>query len=231
MFDFWFEYKQVVPKGFTRFLGKISELTDNGVEVHWFCGNHDQWMGDYLSTECGVTIHREPQTLEIDGSLFYLAHGDGLDYDDHNWTTRLIFGIFRSKLLRRMVIKFLHPDPFIRFGLNWAKSSRIKRLKSDVPEFQGEAKGLVGYESFDFAEEPYKGEDKEGLVLYAKQYLKSHPEINYFIFGHRHIDLDLMLSRQTRLIILGEWMSLFTYGVWDGEHFFLDNYIEGETEL
>lgn len=230
MFDFWFEYKSVVPRGFTRFLGKLSELTDNGVEVHFFTGNHDMWTLDYLSSECGVIIHREPTTIELNGKVFYLAHGDGLDYRDRNWKTRLLFSFFHNKTMRKLA-SLWHPDIFIPFGRNWAKHSRMKRIKSDVPQFESEVKNPVGYESFDFEETPYMGEDKEGLVLYAKHYLQSHPTINYFLFGHRHIDLDLMLNKDTRLVILGEWMSLFTYAEWDGEHLSVENFVEGETKL
>jgi len=230
MFDFWFEYKSVVPRGYTRFLGKLSELTDNGVEIHYFTGNHDMWMLDYLCEECGVIIHRQPATIELNGKLFYLAHGDGLDYRDRNWQTRLLFRLFHSSSLRR-VASWLHPDIFVPFGRNWAKHSRLKRIKSDAPRFNEDVSNPIGYESFDFEEEPYMGEDKEGLVLYAKHYLKSHPSINYFLFGHRHIDLDLMLSRDARIVILGEWMSLFTYAEWDGTHLVVENFVEGETQL
>lgn len=232
MFDFWFEYKEVVPKGYTRFLGKISELTDMGVEVHYFTGNHDMWMGDYLEKECGVILHRQPCTLEIDDKIFYLAHGDGLDYRDKEWKTKLLFSIFHSKTLLKLA-KCIHPTPFINFGLNWAKHSRMKRSglgKKDGEDFDN-VTSIVGYErAEDSGETPYLGEDKEGLVLYAKDYLKEHQEVNFFIFGHRHIELDLMFSKETRLVILGEWMTLFTYAVWDGEYLFVDNFIEGETE-
>lgn len=241
MFDFWFEYEEVVPRGFTRFLGKVSELTDMGVEVHYFTGNHDQWMDDYLEKECGVTLHREPCTIEIGDKLFFLAHGDGLDYRDKEWKTRLMFWCFRNKTLRRLA-KCIHPHWFMNFGLNWAKHSRMKRRNPDVqtlPDGRVVTKdgfanvtNLVGYESApDNGEEPYQGEDKEGLVLFAKDYLKTHPDVNFFIFGHRHIELDLLLSRTTRVVILGEWMTLFTYAVWDGEHMFVENFVEGETEL
>jgi len=232
MFDFWFEYKEVVPKGFTRFLGKISELTDLGVEVHYFCGNHDMWMGDYLENECGVILHRSPATINIGDKVFYLAHGDTLRNGDNDWKTKLMFACFRSPTLYRMA-QMVPTTMFMNFGLNWAKSSRMKRSDGgkDNPGFEN-AKSIVGYESAEGnGEEPYKGEDKESLVLYAKEYLKSHPEVNFFIFGHRHIELDLMLSRDTRLLLMGEWMTLFTYAVWDGEHMFVDNFIEGETEL
>lgn len=231
MFDFWFEYKEVVPKGYTRFLGKISELTDMGVEVHYFTGNHDMWMTDYLEKECGVTIHHEPYTLEIDDKIFYLAHGDGLDYRDKEWKTSLMFWCFHNKVLRKLA-SCIHPNIFMNFGLNWAKHSRMKRNEPDKNQDFENVTSIVGYESAKGnGEEPYQGEDKEGLVLYAKDYLKQHPEVNFFIFGHRHIELDLMLSRDTRMLILGEWMTLFTYAVWDGEFMFMDNFIEGETHL
>ncbi|MDO5761100.1 MAG: UDP-2,3-diacylglucosamine diphosphatase [Bacteroidales bacterium] len=241
MFDFWFEYKEVVPKGYTRFLGKVSELTDLGVEVHFFAGNHDQWMGDYLERECGAIIHRSPSTIDLYGKIFYLAHGDGLDSRDKEWKTRFMFWCFRNRTLQHMA-RWIHPHFFMNFGLNWAKHSRMSRQKRQ-PETDAEgrvktAEGfynstkLVGYESAQGnGEEPYKGEDKEGLVLYAKDYLKTHPDINYFIFGHRHIEVDLLLSKDARVVILGEWMTLFTYAVWDGEHLFVDNFIEGETKL
>lgn len=241
MFDFWFEYKEVVPKGYTRFLGKVSELTDAGVEVHFFTGNHDMWMGDYLEKECGAIVHRSPSTVDLYGKIFYLAHGDGLDYRDKEWKTRFMFWCFRNATLQRMA-RWIHPHWFVNFGLNWAKNSRMKRQKNR-PETDEEGRvrtsdgfynttNLVGYQSpQDNGEEPYQGEDKEGLVLYAKNYLKSHSDINYFIFGHRHIELDLLLSREARIVILGEWITLFTYAVWDGEHLFVDNFIEGETRL
>lgn len=231
MFDFWFEYKDVVPRGFTRFLGKLSELTDNGVEVHLFTGNHDMWMDDYLEKECGVTIHRGPETLELNGKEFYLAHGDGLDYVEKKWNVKLMYACFHSKFLRRMA-KMIHPHWFMNFGLEWAKKSRLRHsFKENNQDFEN-VKGLVGYESAQTnGELPYQGEDKEGLVLYAKDYLKSHPSINFFMFGHRHIELDLMLSRSCRILLMGEWYSQFTYAVWDGENMFMDNFIEGETEL
>lgn len=210
MFDFWFEYKDVVPKGYTRFLGKLSELTDLGVEVHYFTGNHDMWMDDYLNKECGVILHREPCLLEIYGKEFYLAHGHNLDLDKDDRMGRLMFWCFENKTLQRMA-KTIHPHWFMNFGLNWAKSSREKHK-------------IIG-------EEPYKGEQNENLVVFAKQYLASHPGVNYFIFGHRHIELDLMIGHDCHAIILGEWYSLFTYASFDGTTFVMGNYVEGETEL
>jgi UDP-2,3-diacylglucosamine hydrolase len=157
-----------------------------------------------------VILHTEPVTCEIYGKEFFLAHGDGLDYRDHDWKTQLMFSCFKSRTLKR-IAKMIHPHWFMNFGLNWAKHSRMKRVDGKEP--------------------PYMGEDKEGLVLFAKDYLKTHPSINFFIFGHRHIELDLVLNKQSRVIILGEWISEFTFAVFDGENMFMDNYIEGETVL
>ena len=210
MFDFWFEYEDVVPKGFTRFLGKLSELTDNGVEVHFFVGNHDMWMSGYLEQECGVHIHSEPCLLEIYGKEFYLAHGHTIDLGPEDQMGRLMFWCFQNPVLQRLA-KMIHPHWFINFGLNWAKKSRKKNQRA--------------------GEEPYKGEHNENLVIFAKRYLANHPSVNYFIFGHRHIELDLLLSHDCRMVILGEWYSLFTYASFDGETFTMGNYVEGETEL
>lgn len=204
MFDFWYEYRMVVPRGFTRFLGKVSELTDNGVEVHFFTGNHDIWVLDYLQTECGVILHREPLVADLAGKRFYIAHGDGLG--DPNWSFRLLRGIFHSEICRKL-FSCIHPRWAVDFGLAWAKHSRMKREKMG-------------------GELPYLGEDKEYQVIYAKDYLKQHPDINYFLFGHRHIELDLMLSSQSRLLILGDWITLWTYAVFDGEKVEMKNYEE-----
>lgn len=208
MFDFWYEWKRVVPAGFTRFLGKVSELTDMGVEVHFFTGNHDIWAFNYLEQECGVTVHHEPLTTELYGKLFYLAHGDGMG--DPNKSFKLIRSIFHNKACQWMYSHLIHPNLAMKIGLSWAKQSRLKRIDGQEP--------------------PYMGEDKEHLVLFTKEYMKTHPDIDFYIYGHRHIELDLMLTSKTRMMILGDWISLFTYVVWDGEHLFMENYIEGESK-
>lgn len=206
MFDFWDEYRYVVPKGYTRFLGKLSELTDSGVEVHFFTGNHDLWTYGYLQDECGVVVHKAPVTTEILGRVFYLAHGDGLGDPDPKY--RLLHALFHSRVCQRL-LNAIHPRWGMALGLNWAKHSRLKRVDGKEP--------------------PYLGEDCEYLVRYAKDYLRTHQDIDYFMFGHRHIELDLMLSRKTRLMILGDWIWQFTYAVFDGEHMFMETYVEGES--
>ncbi|NDW12570.1 UDP-2,3-diacylglucosamine diphosphatase [Bacteroides sp. 214] len=207
MFDYWYEFKNVVPKGYTRFLGKISELTDLGVEVHFFIGNHDIWCFDYLTTECGVILHKQPLTTEIHGKEFYLAHGDGLGDPDKKF--KILRAAFHSPFLQR-IFSAIHPRWTVELGLNWARNSRLKRENGKEPD--------------------YMGEDKEHLVLYTKEYLKNHPNINFFIYGHRHILLDLMLTASARMIILGDWISYFSYAVFDGEHLYLEEFVEGETQ-
>ena len=202
MFDYWYEYKYVVPKGYTRFLGKLSELTDSGVEVHYFIGNHDIWMYGYLEKECGVILHSEPMATSIMGHSFFLAHGDGLG--DPDPTFRFMRKVFRNRTCQ-FLFSLLPTRWSMYLGLAWArKSMRDHRLK-----------GV----------EQYLGEDKEFQVCYAKQYLKEHPDIEYFLFGHRHIELDLMLSHSCRLMILGDWIDKCTYAVFDGSAIRMENYL------
>ena len=206
LFDFWFEYKNVVPKGYTRLLGKLSELTDMGVAVHLFTGNHDIWCKDYFTQECGIIMHYQPETIQIEGKTFYLAHGDGLG--DESKSFRLLRAIFHNRLCQ-WAFRWLHPDLGMAFGLQWAKHNRLKHSST---------------ENFQCSDPPYMGEDKEHLVLFAKKYLKAHPEVDYFIFGHRHIELDLMLTRQNRLLILGDWITQFTYAEFSECNISLENY-------
>ena len=206
MFDFWYEFKLVVPKGYTRFLGKLSELTDSGIEIHYFTGNHDIWCGDYLDKECGLILHRKAITTEILGKEFYLAHGDGLGDPDKSF--KLLRKMFHNRTLQ-VLFSALHPRWSMELGLSWAKKSRMKRVDGKEPD--------------------YMGEDKEFLVLFTKEYLKSHPTINYFIYGHRHIMLDLMLSSTSRVTIIGDWINYFSYAVFDGQNLLLEEYVEGEA--
>ena len=208
MFDFWNEYRYVVPKGYSRFLGKLSELTDNGVEVHFFAGNHDLWTYGYLEEECGVIVHKAPVTTEIYGKVFFLAHGDGLGDPDNKF--KILRKLFHNRTCQRL-LNFVHPRWVMALGLNWAKHSRLKRA--------------------DGKEVPFMGEDKEFLVRFARDYKRSHPNIDYFLFGHRHIELDLPIDKSTRMLILGDWIWQFTYAVFDGEHLFLGEYVEGESKF
>ncbi|MDR1936899.1 MAG: UDP-2,3-diacylglucosamine diphosphatase [Tannerellaceae bacterium] len=191
MFDYWFEYRYVVPKGFVRFLGKLAELSDDGIEIHLFTGNHDIWMFGYLTQEIGAVIHRDVLTVDLLGKRFFLGHGDEVDYRSR--TFRFLRVFFRNRFCQWLYAG-IHPRWTFGFALGWSLSSRESGLK----------------------EEAYRGEASEYLVSFAKAYLKTHPDIHFFIFGHRHIMLDLMLSRTSRLLIAGDWMRLFSYIEWDG---------------
>jgi len=192
IFDYWFEYKKVVPRGFTRTLGKISELTDHGIPVHFFTGNHDVWVFDYLPSETGIILHREPYITTISGKKFLIAHGDGLGPGEDYY--KMMKRIFTSKTLQWFYAR-LHPNFTIAFAHRWSKNSRY-------------AKGI----SVDFL-----GEDKEILIQYAKK-RQVEEHFDYFIFGHRHIPLDFKLDESTRLIYLGDWIINFTYAIFDGEN-------------
>ena len=207
MFDFWYEFKYVVPRGYTRFLGKLSELSDMGVEIHYFTGNHDIWAYDYLEKECGVILHKQPLTTEIYGKIFLLAHGDGLGDPDKKF--KFLRALFHSRLCQFM-FSAIHPRWSMWLGLTWAKHSRMKRNNNEEP--------------------PYMGENREHLVLYTKEYIKTLPNLDYFIFGHRHVEIDLHLSRKSRIMVLGDWITQFSYVVYDGEHIFMSEYIEGESQ-
>ena len=199
MLDYWFEYRKVVPRGFTRFLGKISEITDRGIPVHYFTGNHDVWVFDYLPKETGIQVHREPVIKEINGKRFFIAHGDGLDQGDKGYF--LLKKIFTSKFLQWAYAR-LHPNCATTFAHHWSKKSRF-------------AKGI----SVEF-----KGEDKEELLVFARDLLKKE-YFDFLIFGHRHIPLEYNIpGSQSKVFLLGDWIVNYTYAVFDGEDVYLKRY-------
>ncbi len=214
MFDFWFEYPTVVPKGYVRFLGALAALTDHGVKVHFLIGNHDIWCQDYLEEECGVILHKQSMELTLGSHWFFLAHGDGLG--DPNWKFQILRNFFHNRFCQ-WLFSWLHPTIGVEFGMNWAKHSRLKHEPA-----LGNAPAAHG---------GYLGEDKEFLVIFAKKYLKTHPDVNFLIFGHRHLELDLVLSRSARVIILGDWVTQFTYAVYDGVNLSLEHYGDLEHPL
>ncbi|MHA7111102.1 UDP-2,3-diacylglucosamine diphosphatase [Sunxiuqinia elliptica] len=198
IFDYWFEYKTVAPRGFTRFLGKLAELSDSGIPIHFFTGNHDVWVFDYLPKEIGFQLHREEMRVTLSGKKFFLAHGDGLDPYDKGY--HFLKKLFTNRFLQ-WLNSWLHPDVGIRLAHAWSKKSRL-------------SKGMFV---------PFKGEDAEGLYLFAKSVLEQE-EVDYFIFGHRHLLLDLPLGKKSRYINLGDWITHFSYGVFDGNKFELKTY-------
>jgi len=197
LFDFWYEYHTVVPKGFVRFLGKLAEITDSGIEVHFFIGNHDIWTFGYLENEVGLIVHREPQTVRLGNKRFFLAHGDGLHAEDRGF--ELLRKIFHSRTAQKL-FRYVPAELGQKFGYNWSKANRLKILHIEN-KFQGEA--------------------NENLVVFAKKYVETH-DVDFLVFGHRHIALDLQLKDQKRVIILGDFVGIFSYGVFDGENFRLE---------
>lgn len=191
IFDFWHEYKRVVPRGFTRFLGTLSETVDQGVKVHFFTGNHDIWIYDYLPSETGVMVYREHITRVINGKKFFIGHGDGLGKGDTGY--KLLKGIFTNSVLQWLFAR-LHPNFSLWFGLNWSKHSRY-------------AKGVIP--------EDFAGEEKEYQLKFARETLQAE-HYDYFVFGHRHIPMDITIGEKSRLINLGDWINNFTYAVFDG---------------
>jgi UDP-2,3-diacylglucosamine hydrolase len=190
IFDFWWEYKRVVPKGFTRFLGTISELTDSGIPVHFFGGNHDMWVGNYLTEECGIIIHNDPVIKLFDGKRFYLAHGEGLGTKDNGY--KVLLAIFRNKTLQALY-SALHPSFGLWIGHRWSRNSRL-------------GKGI----SLEFM-----GEEKEDLFRHSKKILETE-QIDYFIYGHRHLPMTYKLKQGALITILGDWIKKGSYAVWDG---------------
>ena len=199
LFDFWFEYKYTVPKGFIRLLGKIAEIADSGIPVTLFTGNHDMWMFDYLPKELGVTIYREPIIREYNGKKFYLGHGDGLGPGDKGY--KFIKKVFANPLCQWLFTR-LHPNFAMRMANFWSQKSRLSNKDED---------------------EKFTGEEKEWLVIYSKEVLKKE-HFDYFIFGHRHLPLKIKLSDNSTYINLGEWVNYNSYAVFDGTDLELKNY-------
>ena len=191
IFDFWFEYKEVVPKGFIRLLGTLSKLSDAGVELHIFTGNHDLWMKDYLSQELRATIYFNPITTSINNKLFYIGHGDGLGPGDKGF--KFLKKIFTNPFCQ-WLFKWLHPDLGIGLANYFSRKSRAKTGAAD---------------------EVYLGDDNEWLIVYTKEKCQEIPA-HYFVFGHRHFPIDKKINETTRYINLGDWIRSFTYAVFDG---------------
>jgi len=192
LFDFWFEYATVVPKGYTRILGKLAELTDAGIRIHFFVGNHDMWMRNYFQTELNIPVYFEPKTFEFNGKKFYIGHGDGLGPGDKGY--KFLKKIFRNKVCQWI---FGIMPPVIGMGIANYFSRKSRSLTSGGPEV-------------------FLGEENEWLLIYSKEVLKNE-HYDYFIFGHRHLPLDIAVGEKSHYINLGEWINYNSYAVFDGE--------------
>jgi UDP-2,3-diacylglucosamine hydrolase len=199
LFDFWFEYKHAIPKGFVRLQGKIAQLTDRGIPVHFFTGNHDMWMFDYFPKELGVTVNRGNIEREWNGKTFFIGHGDGLGPGD-KWY-KFMKKCFEASWTRWCFAR-LHPNFGIGMANFWSRKSRAATGDSDSK---------------------FLGEENEWLVIYSKEQLQEKHR-DYFVFGHRHLPMDIRLNATSRYINLGEWLHYTTYGVFDGEELSLEKF-------
>ena len=201
MFDFWFEYKHVVPKGYVRLLGKLAEITDKGIPIYFFVGNHDMWMRNYFEQELNITVFFEPQTFTIQHKSFYIGHGDGLGPGDKKY--KMMKKIFRNPVCK-WLFGSLHPSWGIGLANYLSRKSRSATGQIDAK---------------------FLGENNEWLIQYCKQILQTKP-YDYFIFGHRHLPIDFILNDKSRYINLGDWIQYFSYAIFDGEQVILKYYKE-----
>jgi UDP-2,3-diacylglucosamine hydrolase len=191
VFDFWYEYKTVVPKHFVRLLGKLAEITDSGIPIILFAGNHDMWMRSYFEAELNIPVYFEPRIFNWNNKKFYVGHGDGLGPGDHGY--KFIKKIFRNKFCQWLFGQ-LHPTLGMGIANYFSRKSREKTGSSDAV---------------------FLGEDNEWLTIYSREVL-SKEHYDYFIFGHRHLPLTIRLNDNAEYINLGDWITHFTYAVFDG---------------
>lgn len=219
MLDYWFEYRTVVPKGFVRYFAKLAEFTDAGIPVFVFYGNHDMWMTGYLADECGCTIIPDAWEGDILGRRFHLEHGDA--NGDKNFGFKLMRKFFRCKAAQ-WCFRWIHPDLTMWFGYLWSEFNRKRRIP----------KGKDGKRKFDAAKRSFdpkctfRGEENEQQIVWAKRHYEQHPEIDFYVFGHRHIDVMVDLhhpngTNAAKLAILGSWIYKDCYAVFDGNEFML----------
>jgi UDP-2,3-diacylglucosamine hydrolase len=192
VFDFWFEYKTVVPKGYARLFGKIAQLTDQGISVHYFTGNHDMWTFGYLEKQLGVTLHRNPITRNFNQKVFFIGHGDGLGPGDYGY--KFIKKVFNNPICKWLFARF-HPNFGVGLANFWSKRSRLSNGAHD---------------------DVFHGEEKERLAVFCKEYIQKQP-VHFFVFGHRHLPLQIKIAENTTYFNLGEWVNYSNYLVFDGE--------------
>ncbi|MCO5284954.1 MAG: UDP-2,3-diacylglucosamine diphosphatase [Chitinophagaceae bacterium] len=193
LFDFWFEYKTVVPKGYVRILGKLAELSDNGIILHFFVGNHDMWMRGYFEKELKMLVHYEPISIDLEGKKFQIGHGDGLGPGDHRY--KFLKKVFRNKIAQTC---FGAIPPSWGMGL--------------ANYFSRKSRAATGTSDKDFL-----GEDNEWLIIHCKETLKK-THYDYFVFGHRHLPLDIVVGENSRYINTGDWINYNSYAVFDGHN-------------
>ena len=192
LFDFWFEYKTVVPKGFVRVLGKLAEIKDSGIPIYFFVGNHDLWMGDYFQKELNIPVYHDNQEFTFNGKTFLIGHGDGKGPGDMGY--KRMKKVFTNPF-SKWLFRWLHPDIGVKLAQYLSVKNKLISGAEDVK---------------------YLGEDNEWLVQYCKRKLETK-HYDFFVFGHRHLPLNIDLKENSKYINLGDWIGYFTYGVFDGE--------------
>ncbi|QLE01201.1 UDP-2,3-diacylglucosamine diphosphatase [Galbibacter sp. BG1] len=199
LFDFWFEYKTVIPKGFTRTFGKLAEITDSGIPIYYFVGNHDLWMNGYFEEELSIPVYHTPQEYTFNGQTFFIGHGDGLGPGDKGY--KRMKKVFTNPIAK-WFFRWLHPD----LGVKLAQYLSVKN------------KLISGDEDIKFL-----GEENEWLVQYCKRKLEDKHR-DYFIFGHRHLPMEINLKNNSKYVNLGDWIHYFTYAEFDGQKLSLKEY-------
>lgn len=197
--DYWYEYRYVVPRGFTRFFGKVAELADSGIKFTWFIGNHDIWIFDYLPNELGIEVIDGSVERDILGKRFFLAHGDGVGH--HQRSFRVLRSIFRNHFCQRLY-SAIHPRWTVPFAHRWSASSRQDSRKAQI-DFQ---------------------KAREAVLAFSQQYAGQHPEIDYFVYGHLHSLEDIPVGEKARVIILGDWISKDSFARFDGQQLTLHKF-------
>jgi UDP-2,3-diacylglucosamine hydrolase len=206
LFDFWFEYKKVVPKGFVRVLGKLAELRDAGIEIHYFVGNHDLWMDGYFEEELQIPVYHRPHAFVFNDKKFWIGHGDGLGPGDKGF--KRMKKVFTNPF-SKWLFRWLHPDLGVRLAQHLSVKNKLISGQEDVH---------------------YLGKENEWLAQYALRKLEQHA-FDYFVFGHRHLPIDMQLTPKARYINLGDWISQYTFAVFDGKDLKMDVYGNHQTEI
>ncbi|MDD4602947.1 MAG: UDP-2,3-diacylglucosamine diphosphatase [Bacteroidales bacterium] len=197
LFDFWFEYKTVIPRGYARLMGKLADITDSGIRVHLFLGNHDMWAFDYLHRELNIQLHRGPEFREFYGKKFYLAHGDGLGPGDHGY--KFIKKIFANRC-NQWLFRLIHPDCGISMALFWSRKSRAAAIDKEQRE-EARNRRLID----------------ERITIHSRELLTTHPDLDFLVYGHYHYPILMPLSDKATQIVLGDWLTHFTFAVFDGQ--------------
>jgi len=198
VFEFWFEYTTVVPKGYVRLLGKLAELVDAGVPIYFFIGNHDMWMFRYFEEELGIPTYRKPILREIHGKQFFIGHGDGLGPEDYGY--KMIKKVFANPLCQ-WLFERIHPNLGIWIANKWSNRSREENRGKSI----------------------FQGIDREWLAAYSERKKQQFPQIDHFIFGHRHLPIEHTLSDgHTCYTNLGDWLDFNSYAVFDGNELRLE---------